>query len=238
MNKNDVILLLGGVHHFHMLLCYEWVINMNNQKIGKFIHQCRKEKGLTQKQLGDLLNVSDKSVSKWERGICLPDVSLFIPLCQIFEIDLNELFLGERILQENKDQKIQDSLLPVIYQNQKLSQIKKWIIILFFILFPLIFLQWNLKFYTILSMSYDRHIYLLTLFYIPSYYFILKKRKIGYIFIWLIYILLSFFFLIDCQWHIDWLFNDYSLDFWFHMMITILSLINGDIDYRNLIKAS
>lgn len=125
MNKNDVILLLGGVHHFHMLLCYEWVINMNNQKIGKFIHQCRKKKGLTQKQLGDLLNVSDKSVSKWERGICLPDVSLFIPLYQIFEIDLNELFLGERILQENKDQKIQDSLLPVIYQNQKLSQIKK-----------------------------------------------------------------------------------------------------------------
>ena len=59
-------------------------------KIGKYIAGKRKELGLTQRQLADKLGMSDKSVSKWERGICLPDVSVYLDLCQILGISINE----------------------------------------------------------------------------------------------------------------------------------------------------
>ena len=59
-------------------------------KIGKYIAFKRKEQGLTQKQLAEKLNMSDKSVSKWERGICLPDVSVYLELCKILDISINE----------------------------------------------------------------------------------------------------------------------------------------------------
>lgn len=74
---------------------------MNQEKIGRFIALLRKEKDMTQMALASLLGVSDKSVSKWERGINLPDPSLYIDLCKILGISLNELFTGERI--DNKD---------------------------------------------------------------------------------------------------------------------------------------
>ena len=69
---------------------------MDNQKIGNFIAQMRKEQGLTQKELGSRLNVSDRAVSKWERGLNLPDASLFEPLCRELDITLSELLRGER----------------------------------------------------------------------------------------------------------------------------------------------
>mgnify|MGYP004476473761 FL=1 len=59
-------------------------------KIGKYISGKRKELGLTQKQLAEKLDKSDKSVSKWERGICLPDVSVYMELCSILNITINE----------------------------------------------------------------------------------------------------------------------------------------------------
>ena len=62
---------------------------MDQKKIGLFISKRRKERHLTQKELGEKLSVSDKSVSKGERGICLPDSSLYIPLCDILQIDIN-----------------------------------------------------------------------------------------------------------------------------------------------------
>ena len=68
---------------------------MDQKKIGLFIATCRKKKGLTQKQLAEKLSVTDKSVSKWERGIHLPDASLYIPLCEILGITISEFFLGE-----------------------------------------------------------------------------------------------------------------------------------------------
>lgn len=73
---------------------------MDQQKIGKLIANCRKEQQLTQEQLAQKLNISKNAVSKWERGINLPDVSLMLELCQILKISLNELFLGEKILEE------------------------------------------------------------------------------------------------------------------------------------------
>lgn len=73
---------------------------MNQEKIGKLIAECRKEKNMTQVELADKLSVTDKSVSKWENGKCLPDVSLYKDLCNILGITLNEFFAGEKIKEE------------------------------------------------------------------------------------------------------------------------------------------
>ncbi len=73
---------------------------MNQEKIGKLIVECRKEKKMTQVELADKLSVTDKSVSKWENGKCLPDVSLYKDLCNILGITLNEFFAGEKIKEE------------------------------------------------------------------------------------------------------------------------------------------
>ena len=78
---------------------------MDQIKIGKFIAACRKEQKLTQLQLADRLGITDKAVSKWERGIAMPDTSIMLDLCEILEINVNELLSGEKITMENKHQK-------------------------------------------------------------------------------------------------------------------------------------
>ena len=68
---------------------------MNQEKIGKFISKLRKEKNMTQQELADKINVTDRAVSHWENGRSIPDISLFKPLCEIFNISINELISGE-----------------------------------------------------------------------------------------------------------------------------------------------
>lgn len=70
---------------------------MNQEKIGKFIVECRKEKGLTQEQLAEMLGTSSKSVSRWENGKTMPDYTIIEDLTKIFDISANEFFYGERI---------------------------------------------------------------------------------------------------------------------------------------------
>lgn len=77
---------------------------MNQEKIGKFISECRKEKQLTQEQLAMQLGVTSKSVSKWETGNCLPEASKYQTLCEILGITLNELFSGERLISETENE--------------------------------------------------------------------------------------------------------------------------------------
>ena len=77
---------------------------MNQEKIGKFISDCRKEKKLTQEQLAVLLGVTSKSISKWETGSCLPDASKYEPLCEILGITVNDLFSGERLRSETENE--------------------------------------------------------------------------------------------------------------------------------------
>lgn len=69
---------------------------MDNITTGSFIKQLRKEKDMTQKQLADLLHITDRAVSKWERGVCAPDISLLEPLAEILEVSIVELIQGER----------------------------------------------------------------------------------------------------------------------------------------------
>ena len=73
---------------------------MNQMKIGPFISERRKAKGWTQSQLAEKLEITDKAVSKWETGRSMPDLALFIPLCTLLDVTLNELFAGECIAEE------------------------------------------------------------------------------------------------------------------------------------------
>ena len=86
---------------------------MNQIKIGKFIAESRKEKKLTQMQLSEKLGITDKAVSKWERGIAMPDSSIMLELCDILGISVNELLSGEKISMENNTQQNEQLLLDM-----------------------------------------------------------------------------------------------------------------------------
>ena len=86
---------------------------MNQIKIGEFISSQRKMKNLTQAALAEKLGITDRAVSKWERGKGLPDVSLMLDLCEIFGITVNELLSGEEISMENSNQKNEQLLLDM-----------------------------------------------------------------------------------------------------------------------------
>ena len=88
-------------------------------KIGKYIAEKRKELGMTQKQLAEKLGMSDKSVSKWERGVCLPDVSVYSDLCRVLGIGIHEFLAGEDIPQEEITQKSEETILGVAADSKR-----------------------------------------------------------------------------------------------------------------------
>ena len=92
---------------------------MDQLKIGKFIAECRKHKNLTQMQLAEKLYITDKAVSKWERGIATPDTSIMLELCDILGISVNELLSGEKIIMENSNQKSEQLLLEMAKELEK-----------------------------------------------------------------------------------------------------------------------
>ena len=84
---------------------------MDYEKIGTFILNLRKEKNLTQSSLAEKLNISDRAISKWENGICLPDAGKMIELCEILDITLNDLFSGEKVdMKDNENTKQQNAV--------------------------------------------------------------------------------------------------------------------------------
>jgi len=104
---------------------------MNQIKIGKFIAECRKRKSLTQIQLAEKLNITDKAVSKWERGMAMPDSSIMLELCDILDITVNELLSGEKISMENNDRKNEQLLVDIskeLEQKNKIIWNSMWII--------------------------------------------------------------------------------------------------------------
>ena len=103
---------------------------MNIDKIGKFISERRKAKKLTQEKLAEKLNISDRAISKWERGICLPDASIMIPLCKILDISVNELLRGK--IMKEKDNNTDDLLVELSKREEekdKLIFISMYVII-------------------------------------------------------------------------------------------------------------
>ena len=93
---------------------------MDQEKIGSFLAENRKAKGFTQIEFAEKLGVSNKSVSRWETGKNMPDVSLFLPICDALDISVNELLIGERIAtQENK--KADEIVETIQASNKKLK---------------------------------------------------------------------------------------------------------------------
>ena len=87
---------------------------MDKVKIGKFISKCRKDKQLTQEQLAEMLNVTNKSISKWENGICLPEATIYEPLCKVLDITINELFAGQKIVDEDYKKIADENLMQML----------------------------------------------------------------------------------------------------------------------------
>ena len=92
---------------------------MNQIKIGRFIAECRKKSNLTQMQLAEKLGITDKAISKWERGVAMPDTSIMLELCDILSISVNELLSGEKINMENSNQKNEQLLLDMAKELEK-----------------------------------------------------------------------------------------------------------------------
>ncbi len=91
---------------------------MDQMKTGKFISALRKEKGLTQMQLADLLGISDKTISKRERGAGLPEVSLMMPLCEALDINVNELLTGEKLTDAEYKKKAEATIMDLVKDNK------------------------------------------------------------------------------------------------------------------------
>ena len=117
---------------------------MDQIKIGKFIQEKRKEKGLTQSDLAENLNITDRAISKWENGICLPDAGTMPLLCEILGVSINDLFSGEKVDMKNNEKKLEENLLEMTkLKEQKDKELLTMEIVIgvlsSFVLFVLIF---------------------------------------------------------------------------------------------------
>ena len=92
---------------------------MDQIKTGKFISTRRKEVGLTQSQLAEKLNITDRAVSKWETGRTLPDSSIMLDLCNILKITVNDLLTGEIVTMENYDKEKENTLIEIVKEKQQ-----------------------------------------------------------------------------------------------------------------------
>ena len=92
---------------------------MDQIKIGRFIAERRKKASLTQMQLAEKLGITDKAISKWERGVAMPDTSIMLKLCDILGISVNELLSGEKIDMENNNQKNEQLFLEMAKELEK-----------------------------------------------------------------------------------------------------------------------
>jgi len=133
---------------------------MNNQKIGDFIKNLRKEKGLTQKDLSEKLNITDRAVSKWERGLNCPDISLLDDLSRILEVSVIEILKGRRL---DSDEKINNKELveTMTFADKSLKEKIKKIIDLFSITI-VSFVALLLLFYNIKGFYYSHKVYVTT----------------------------------------------------------------------------
>ena len=96
---------------------------MNQIKIGKFIAECRKKNNLTQMQLAEKLNITDRAISKWENGKGMPDSSIMLDLCNELKISVNELLCGELIEMNNYNEVAEKMLLEMAQYVPKYSQV-------------------------------------------------------------------------------------------------------------------
>ena len=92
---------------------------MKTNCIGEFIQQLRKEKDMTQKELAEIIGMSDKTISKWESGNSLPDTSVLVSLCEALDISVNELLSCERISPEDYSKKAEENIMTLMKENEE-----------------------------------------------------------------------------------------------------------------------
>ena len=92
---------------------------MDQVKIGNFIATLRKEKKMTQKELAETIGVSDKAISKWENGKGMPELSMLMPLCQVLQINVNELLSGERLSDDSFSMKAEENIMNLIREKEE-----------------------------------------------------------------------------------------------------------------------
>ena len=92
---------------------------MDQIKIGKFIAECRKKQNLTQMQLAEKLNITDRAISKWENGKAMPDSSIMLDLCTELKINVNELLSGEVLKMDNYNEKLEQNLIDMVKQKEE-----------------------------------------------------------------------------------------------------------------------
>ena len=92
---------------------------MNQEKIGRFISEKRREKHLTQSELAEKLGITDRAISKWENGVCLPDAGTMPELCEILDITINDLFSGEKVDIKENEKKLEANLLEMTKMKEE-----------------------------------------------------------------------------------------------------------------------
>ena len=97
---------------------------MNQEKIGKFIAKVRKEKNMTQQELAEKLNVTDRAISHWENGRRLPDISLLKELGDVFNVTIDEIINGERITEKNQKKLLNDSMIEIYTSRKKIENLQ------------------------------------------------------------------------------------------------------------------
>ncbi len=107
---------------------------MDQIKIGKFIAECRKKNNLTQMQLAEKLNITDRAISKWENGKGMPDSSIMIDLCNELKISVNELLSGEKIEMKEYNKKAEENLFELNKSNEKKNKIINYVVIITIVL--------------------------------------------------------------------------------------------------------
>ena len=118
---------------------------MDQKKIGKFISEKRKDLKLTQAQLAEKLGVTDKTVSRWENGNYMPDLSLLQQLSKELNVSINELLSGEKVSKEDYQQKFEENIISTIdYSNKKLDSVKTIIAVISTTFSIIILLAFNL----------------------------------------------------------------------------------------------
>jgi len=96
---------------------------MNQEKIGKFIAKCRKDKKMTQSELAEKLGVTDKSIGNWENGRNMPDLSLFKPMCDVLGITINDLLSGEKISKDKYQERFEENIVNTIdYSTKRINK--------------------------------------------------------------------------------------------------------------------
>ena len=117
---------------------------MNQEKIGKFIKEKRKEKDLTQEELASILRVSNRTISKWENGVCLPDYSIINELCSSLDISINEFLSGEELDEDSYQKKLEENMIKSITYKVRKNN-RKIFFIITFVLILLGFIGFGIK---------------------------------------------------------------------------------------------